>query len=61
MANRSDHEFLAMRIFAASRAGRLNEVIRSARGYIRAVDLQLTDIEEGYVSSGLQKLDMKIG
>jgi hypothetical protein len=56
-----DHEFLAMRIVAASRAGRLNEVIQSARGYIKAVDFQLTGIEEDYVSPGLQELDLKIG
>lgn len=59
MANRSDHEFLAMRIVAASRAGRRNEVIQSARGYIKAVDFQLTGIEEGYVSPGPQELDLK--
>ena len=61
MANRMDHEFLAMRIVAASRAERRNEITQSARGYIKAVDFQLTGIEEGYVSPGLQELDMKIG
>ena len=60
MANRSDHEFLAMRIVAASRAGRQNEVIQSARGYIKAVDFQLTGVEEGYISPGAEELDLKI-
>jgi predicted membrane-bound spermidine synthase len=59
MANRSDHEFLAMRIFAASRAGRQDEVIQSARGYIKAVDFQLTGVEEGYISPGKTELDLK--
>ena len=59
MANRSDHEFLAMRIVAASRAGRPNEVVQSARGYIKAVDFQLTAIEKGYVAPGPQELDLK--
>jgi spermidine synthase len=61
MANRSDHEFLAMRIVAASRAGRQNEMIQSTRGYIRAIDIQLAAIEEGYVSPGPQELDLKLG
>jgi hypothetical protein len=59
MANRSDHEFLAMRIVAASRAGRQNEVIQSARGYVRAVDFQITAIEDGHVSPGPVELDLK--
>jgi hypothetical protein len=61
MANRSDQEFLAMRIFAASRAGRQNEVIQSARGYIKAVDFQLSGVEEGHISPGQEELDLKIG
>ena len=60
MANRSDHEFLAMRIFAASRAGRHNEVIQSARGYINAVDFQLAAVEEGHISVRREELDLKI-
>ena len=60
MANRSDHEFLAMRIFAASRAGRQNEVIQSARGYIKVVDFQLIGVEEGHISPGVEELDLKI-
>lgn len=60
MANRSDHEFLAMRIYAASRAGRQDEVIQSARGYIKAVDFQLTGVEEGHISPGGEELDLKI-
>ncbi|MGI9272134.1 MAG: fused MFS/spermidine synthase [Woeseiaceae bacterium] len=59
MANRSDHEFLGMRIFAASRAGRQNEVIQSARGYIKTVDFQLTGVEEGYIAPGMQELALK--
>jgi hypothetical protein len=59
MANRSDHEFLAMRVFAASRAGRQNEVIQSARGYIKTVDFQLTGVEEGYIAPGAQELALK--
>lgn len=61
MANRSDHEFLAMRILAASRAGRHDAVIQSARGYIKTVDFQLTGVEEGYISPGTEELDLKIG
>ena len=60
MANRSDHEFLAMRILAASRAERQNEVIQSARGYIHAVDFQLTGVEQGHISPGGAELDLKI-
>ena len=60
MANRSDHEFLAMRIFAASRAGRHNEVIQSARGYIKTVDFQLAGVEEGHISPSSEELDLKI-
>jgi len=61
MANRSDHEFLAMRILAASRAGRQNEVIQSARGYIKTVDFQLAGVEEGHISPSAGELDLKIG
>jgi len=61
MANQMDHEFLAMRIVAASRAGRLNEVIQSARAYVRIIDFQLTSIEKGFVSPGPQELDLKAG
>jgi spermidine synthase len=61
MANRSDHEFLAMRILAASRANRHNEVIQSVRGYIKTVDFQLTGVEEGHISPGSEELDLKIG
>jgi spermidine synthase len=61
MANRSDHEFLAMRLFVASRAGRHNEVVQSARGYIKTVEFQLTGIEEGHVAPSSEELDLKIG
>lgn len=61
MANRSDQEFLAMRILAASRAGRHNEVIQSARGYIKTVDFQLAGVEEGHISPNSEELDLKIG
>jgi spermidine synthase len=60
MANRNDHEFFAMRIFAASRADRHNEVIQTARGYIKAVEFLLTGIEEGYISPAGADLDLKI-
>lgn len=59
MANRQDHEFYAMRIFAASRAGRHNEVVQSARGYIKAVEFLLTGIEEGYISPTSAELELK--
>ncbi len=50
-----------MRIFAASRAGRQNEVIQSARGYIKTVDFQLAGVEEGHISPSAGELDLKIG
>jgi len=59
MANRNDHEFFAMRIFAASRAERHNEVIQSARGYIRSVEFLLTGVEDGYISPARAELDLK--
>ena len=60
MANDSDHEFFTMRIFAASRAGRQNEVVQTARRYIYAVEVQLAGVEEGYISPGKAELDLKI-
>jgi len=60
MANRNDHEFFAMRIFAASRAERYNEVIQSARSYIKAVDFLLGGIEEGYISPTRAEFDLKL-
>ncbi len=60
MANRNDHEFFAMRIFAASRAERHNEVVQSARGYIKAVEFLLTGIEEGYISPPAAEFDLKL-
>ena len=60
MANQRDHEFLAMRIVAASQAGRPSEVMESVRGYIDTVDFQLNGVEDGHISPGVAELDLKL-
>jgi spermidine synthase len=60
IANQRDHEFLAMRIVAASQAGRPNEVMESTRGYIDTVDFQLTGAEEGHISPTAAEFDLKL-
>jgi hypothetical protein len=60
MANRNDHEFFAMRVFSASRADRHHDVLQSARGYIKAVELVLAGLEEGYIAAPEAELDLKI-
>ena len=49
MANKADHEFLAMRIASAGQAGRVNEVIESTRAYMKVMEFQLDAVEQGYV------------
>lgn len=60
MANKNDNEFLAMRIASAGQAGRVNEVIESARAYIRVMDLQFDAVDEGYVSPATVELSAKM-
>jgi spermidine synthase len=60
MANRNDHEFFAMRVFSASRADRHHDVLQSARGYIKAVELVLAGLEEGYIAAPEAELELKI-
>ena len=61
MATNNDHEFLAMRIASAASAGSENEVIESARGYIKLLDFQLAALEQDYVAPAAAELDMKLG
>ena len=60
MANTRDQDFLVMRAFAASQAGRPNEVMESVRGYIDTVDFQLNGVEEGHISPGAAEFDLKL-
>ncbi len=60
MANETDSDFFAMRIASAAEADRANETIQSMRGYIATVDLQLTAVEDGYVSPTSTELDLKL-
>ena len=60
MANTRDQDFLVMRAFAASQAGRPNEVMQSVRGYIDTVDFQLDGVEEGHISPGVAEFDLKL-
>lgn len=59
MANKADHEFLAMRIASAGQAGRVNEVIESTRAYIRVMEFQLDAVEEGHVVPANAELTAK--
>jgi spermidine synthase len=60
IANQRDHEFLTMRIGAASQAGRANEVMQSTRGYIDTVDFLLSAVEEGYIFPTAAEFDLKL-
>jgi spermidine synthase len=60
MANKTDHEFLAMRVASAGQAGRVNELIESTRAYIRAMNFQFDAVDDGYFSPSSAELAARL-